>query len=97
MTKEIPLTGPSEAGGGAGGLHPPNNLLKFVGFFSEKGCESQGRKNQDSNWYIFEKATRIYPKCNTFDVMQVENFKIFVERPSLVVILCFRRWHIFQK
>ena len=32
-----------------------------------------------------------------FDVIQVKNFKIFRERLLLVVILCFRQWHIFQK
>ena len=51
---------------GAGELQPPNNLLKFVDFVSEKGCKSQGRKNEDSNSYIFAKATRIYPECNIF-------------------------------
>ena len=29
--------------------------------------------------------------------IQVKNLKIFMERLSLVVILCFRQWHIFQK
>ena len=53
-------------GGGAGGLQPPNNLLKFADFVSEKVCKSQGRKIEDSNLYIFEEATRIYPKCNVF-------------------------------
>ena len=57
--------GPSEAGG-LGGLQPPNNLQKFDNFVSEKGCKSQGPKNEDSNSYIFEEATRIYPKCNIF-------------------------------
>ena len=57
--------GPSEAGGW-GGFSPPNNLLKFVDFVSEKGCESQGRRNKDWNTYIFEEATRIYQKCNMF-------------------------------
>ena len=52
--------------GGAGGLQHPNNLLKFVDFVSEKGCKSQGRKNEDSNSYIFEEAIRIYPECNIF-------------------------------
>ena len=33
----------------------------------------------------------------SFDVIQVENLKIFRERLLLVVILCFRQWHIFQK
>ena len=59
------MTGPSEAGG-LGGLQPPNNLQKFDNFVSEKGCKSQGPKNEDSNSYIFEEATRIYPKCNIF-------------------------------
>ena len=47
---------------GAGGLQPPNDLLKFADFVSEKGCKSQGRKNEDSNLYMFEEATRIYQK-----------------------------------
>ena len=52
---------------GAGGASaPPNNLLKFADFVSEKGCKSQGCKNEDSNLYMFEEATRIYQKCNIF-------------------------------
>ena len=31
----------------------------FVNFVSEKGCESQDRRNEDCNPYIFEEATRI--------------------------------------
>ena len=38
--------------GELGGFSPSNNLLKFVDFVSEKGCKSQGRKNEDSNSYI---------------------------------------------
>ena len=44
---------------------PPNNLLKFVHFVCEKGCDCQSRGNEDWNSYIFEEA-RIYPKCNIF-------------------------------
>ena len=55
--KEYEITGPSE--GGLGGFSPPNNLLKFADFVSEKGCESQRCKIEDSNLYIFEEATRI--------------------------------------
>ena len=49
-----------------GGLQPPNNLLKFVDFVSEKGSNSQGRRNENANSYIFEEATRIYQNCNIF-------------------------------
>ena len=49
--------------------------------------------------------TRIYWKklpesiqnAISFDVIQVKNFKIFMERPSLVVILCLFQRHFFQK
>ena len=82
---------------GAGGFSPPNNLLKFVDFVSEKGCKSQGRKNEDSNSYIFEKLPESIQNAISFDVIQVNNFNIFIERPSLVVILCLRQWQIFQK
>ena len=51
---------------GGWGLQPPNNLLTFADFVSEKGCKSQGYKIEDSNLYIFEEATRIYKKCNIF-------------------------------
>ena len=69
-------------GGGAGGsFSPPNDLLKFVDFVSEKGCKSQGRKNEDSNSYIFEESTRIYPNAISFDVIQVKNFKFSWKDP----------------
>ena len=59
---------------GAGGLHPPNNLLKFFDFVSEKGCKSQGRRNEDSNSHILEEAARIYQKiifrCHTSQKFQ---------------------------
>ena len=45
--------------GGAGGLQPPNSLLKFPDFESEKGCKSQGRKNKDSNLNIFKEASEM--------------------------------------
>ena len=60
--------GPSEAGGGWGASAPPNNLLKFVDFVSEKGCKSQGGRNEDSNSYIFEEAIK---NAISFVVMQV--------------------------
>ena len=43
-----------------------NILLKFADFVSDKGCKCQGRKKEDLNLFIFEEATRIYQKCNTF-------------------------------
>ena len=78
-------------------LQSPNNLLKFVDFVSEKGCKSQGRKNEDSNSYIFEKLPESIQNAISVDVIQVDNWNIFMERPSLVVILCLRQWQIFQK
>ena len=60
-------------GGLAGGFSPSNNLLKFVDFVSEKGCESQGRKNEDSNSYIFEKLPESIQNAISFDVIQVNN------------------------
>ena len=43
-----------------------NGGHKFADFVSEKGCKSQGCKNEDSTLYMFEEATRIYQKCNIF-------------------------------
>ena len=51
---------------GLGGFSPPNNLLKLADFVSKIGCKSQGHRNEDSNLYMFEEATRIYQKCNIF-------------------------------
>ena len=65
FTSKLSEAGPSEAGG-LGGLQPPNNLLKFVNFVSEKGCKSQGRRNEDANSYVFVEATRIHLKCDVF-------------------------------
>ena len=56
----------SGGGGAGGGFSPPNNLLKFVDFVSEKGCKSQCRRNEDSNSYVFVEATRIHQICNIF-------------------------------
>ena len=44
---------------------------------SEKGCKSQGRTNEDSNSYIFEEDTRIYPKCNIFSCHTSQKFQNF--------------------
>ena len=49
--------------------------------------------------------TRIYSRklpesiqnAISFDVIQFKHFKLFMEKPSLVIILCFRQWHVFQK
>ena len=68
-------SGPSEAGR-LGGFSPSNNLLKFVDFVSEKGCKSQGRKNEDSNSYIFEKLPESIQNAISFDVIQVNNCNI---------------------
>ena len=53
--------------GYTGGLPPV--FQKNDDFVSEKGCKSQGCRNEDSNSYIFEEATRIY--LVSFDVIQV--------------------------
>ena len=84
-------------GGWEASVPPRNNLLKFVDFASEKGCKSQGGKNEDSNSYIFEKLPESIQNAISFDVIQVNNCNIFIARPSLVVILCLRQWQIFQK
>ena len=60
------------------------------------------KKALKANLVRIKIQTRTYSRklpesIQTFDVMQVENCKIFVERPSSIVILCFRQWHIFQK
>ena len=60
----ISFARPVVSGEETGGASAPNNLLKFVDFVSEKGCKSQGRRNEDSNSYIFEEATRIYQQSN---------------------------------
>ena len=58
----VERAGPLEAGGGMGwggwGLQPPDELLKFVDFVCEKGCKSQGCRNEDSNLHIFEEAIK---------------------------------------
>ena len=56
-------------GSGGGRLHPANNLLMFVDFSSERGCEGQGCGCEDWNSYIFKEATTIYQKCNTYLVL----------------------------
>ena len=60
-------------GGGAGRLQRPNNLLKFLDFVSEKGCDCQSRGNEDLNSYIFKEATK---NAISFDVIQLESFEL---------------------
>ena len=82
-------------GGGAGGLHPPNNLLKFVDFVSEKAVKAKVvRIKIQTRIYNIEE---IDPKCNTFDVMQVEISKFSWKDRGKTILLCFRQWHSFQK
>ena len=71
---------PIGCGGSGGGLQPPNNLLMFVDFSSERGCESQGCGSEDWNSYIVKKATTIYQKCNIYLVLMF--FLIFLFSPS---------------
>ena len=87
------MQGHRKRGGGGGWGRPPNSLLKFVDFVVKRAVKATivGMKIQ----------TRIYSRklpesiknAISFDVIEVKNFKIFMERPSLVVILCFRQWH----
>ena len=79
---------------GVGGASVSNNLLKLVDFVSEKGYESQGLGNEDSSSKIFEEATRIYQNSISFDIIQVKNFKIFLELLPSVTIFCFFQWQI---
>ena len=85
--------------GGAG----PNNLLKFVDFVSGKGCNSQGRRNEDSNSDIFEEATRIYQKCNIFRYHRSLKFQNFYGKtpisrdPVLPSMAHFPTMSVFQR
>ena len=70
-------SGPSETGGGAGGPQPPNNLLKFGDFVSKAvKAKAIGMKIQ-TRTYSRELPESI--KNAIFDVIQVLNFKIFME------------------
>ena len=76
---------------------PPINCRSLLIFKVKKAVKAKviGMKIQ----------TRIYSRklpesiknAISFDVTQVKNFNIFMERLSLVVILCFCQWNIFQR
>ena len=89
-------TGPSEAGRLGRSSVTLYNLLKFVDCVSERGCESQGHGNEDLNSYIFEEATRIYPKWNIFYVIQLENLEIFREKTPISRDPLLLQWQIFR-
>ena len=80
-----------EAGGS------PNNLLKFVDFVSEKAVKAKVAGMKIQIRIYSRKLPESIKNAISLDVIQVKNLKIFMERLSLVVILCFRQWHIFQK
>ena len=49
------------------------------------------------NSYIFEEATRIYQEnAISFDFIS-QKFEGFHRKTLIVMILCFRQWHIFHK
>ena len=83
---------------GAGGASPPpNNLLKFVDFVSEKAVKAKVVRINIQTRIYSRKLPESIQNATLLIIMQVENFKIFVQRPSLVEILFFCQWHIFQK
>ena len=85
--------GPSEAGGGGGlgGFRPPNNLLKFANFVSEKGCKAKVVRKKIQTCMYSWKLPESIKNAISFDVIQVKKIKIFMGRLSFVVILCFRQ------
>ena len=83
--------------GGAGGIQPPNNSLKFADFVSEMSCKIECPGNELLNSNIFKEGTRIYQNAISFDIIQLKNFKIFLEGLPSDMILCVHQWQIFQK
>ena len=75
-------------------MHTPcNNLLKFADFVREKGCECQGRGNEDSNSY-FREDTRIYHKCNILLFHIAQKFPgrtLFSSNPLLLSMADFQK------
>ena len=74
--------------GRLGGGH---NLLKFVDLVIKTSCKAKvvGMKIQTLiySWKLPDSIKNAI----SVDVIQVKSFKIFMERLSLVVILCFRQ------
>ena len=77
--------------GGAGGLQPPNNLLKIADFVNEKAVKAKVVRTKIQICICSKKLPESIKNAISFDVIQVTKFKIFMERLSLVVILCFRQ------
>ena len=70
---------------GGASAPPPYNLLKFVAFVSEKDCKSQDRRMKIQTRIYSRKLPESIQNAMSFDVIQVKNFKIFMERSLLVI------------
>ena len=90
------LLGPVGSGCGWGDLSP-NNLLKFVDLQREKAVKAKVVGMTIQTRIYSRKLPESIKNAISFDVIQVQDFTILMERLSLVVILCFGQWHIFKK
>ena len=89
----------SEEGGGAGGLQPPNNLLRFVDFEGKTAVKAKvvGMKIGTQLIRHSRKLPESIKNGISFDVIQLQNFNFFLEILPSVALLCFFQWQIVQK
>ena len=86
----ITLQAHRERGGGAGGPSAPNNLQNFADFLSEKAVKAKDVRKKIKIFKYSRKLPESIKSARCSDVIRVKKFKIFIDRLSLVVILCFR-------
>ena len=91
------VSGPSEASGGLGGFGPPIVCGSLLILKVKKAVKAKVVGTKIQTRIYWRKLPESIKNPMSFDVIQVEIFKIFREGLLLIVILCFRKWHIFQK
>ena len=94
VSKNFPGANPRRpvGGGRAGGaLAPPIICLSLLILKVEKAVRTKVVRTKIQICIYSRKLSESIKNAISFDVIQVKEFKIFIERLSLVVIFCFRQ------
>ena len=93
VSKNFPGASPRRpvGSGGWGGFSPPIICLSLLILKVEKAVRAKVVRTKIQICTYSRKLPESIKNAISFDVIQVKEFKIFIERLSLVVIFCFRQ------
>ena len=93
VSKNFPGASPRRpvGGGGLGGFSSPIICLSLLILKMKKAVKAKVVRTKIQICIYSRKLPESIKNSISFDVIQVKEFKIFIERSSLVVIFCFRQ------